>query len=392
MIAEKTGRTLGATTLKRVWGRVKYDSSPSQHTLDTLAQFVDSSSWRNFKSNLDLTDVGPAHSLGTEVTGGDPSRSRTVLGGTLALLAITTLVIFFINQGSPALADFTLSNVQFSSRKIEASGLPNSVVFSYLLTGVEADSFFIQQSWDARLRDRVSPTNTEFTSLYYYPGHFDAKLVANDQVLREHSLIVPTDGWLGLIDTDGPVPIYVELDEGQGANGLGLSIDWLSRHDTGISAGSRMLNLFNVGGFEPIGSESVILKTDIKVEIEGNPGACRKSVIVLIGEGGRVSVPFSIPGCSADLYLVAGNKEVSGRDNDLSSLGTDLSVWKSIRIGIKDRLVFVEIGGENVYQVAYSEEIGNIIGLRYRFLGKGRIKNVSLADGAGNVILEGFSD
>lgn len=103
---------------------------------------------------------------------------------------------------------------------------------------------------------------------------------------------------------------------------------------------------------EPISSESVILKTDIKVEIEGNPGACRNSVIVLIGEGGRVSVPFSIPGCSAQLYLVAGNKEVSGRDNDLSSLGTDLSVWKSIRIGIKDRLVFVEIDGKNAYQVA----------------------------------------
>ena len=184
----------------------------------------------------------------------------------------------------------------------------------------------------------------------------------------------------------------VDRDEAQGGNGLGLSPDWLSTHDAGISAGLQVLNFFNVGGFEPISSESVILRTDIKVEIEGNPGACRNSVIVLIGESGRVSVPFSIPGCSAQLYLVAGNKEVSGRDNDLSSLGTDLSVWKSIRIGIKDRLVFVEIEGKNTYQVAYSEEIGDIIGLRYRFQGKGRIRNVSLARGAGEVVLEGFSN
>jgi hypothetical protein len=42
--------------------------------------------------------------------------------------------------------------------------------------------------------------------------------------------------------------------------------------------------------------------------------------------------------------------------------------------------------------VAYSEEIGDIIGLRYRFHGKGRIRNILLADGAGKMILEGFSD
>src|ERR1700710_3032449 len=49
-IQEKTGVALSHVTLKRVWGKVKYDSIPNTHTLDTLVQFLGYESWRQFKS------------------------------------------------------------------------------------------------------------------------------------------------------------------------------------------------------------------------------------------------------------------------------------------------------------------------------------------------------
>ncbi|MFT5142806.1 MAG: hypothetical protein ACI80V_002920 [Rhodothermales bacterium] len=52
-IAADAGRTLGATTLKRVWRRVRYESSPSNNTLGTLAMYVGSPSWRALKRALD---------------------------------------------------------------------------------------------------------------------------------------------------------------------------------------------------------------------------------------------------------------------------------------------------------------------------------------------------
>jgi hypothetical protein len=36
--------------LKRVWGKVKYDSLQNTHTLDTLVQFLGYENWRDFKS------------------------------------------------------------------------------------------------------------------------------------------------------------------------------------------------------------------------------------------------------------------------------------------------------------------------------------------------------
>src|SRR5476651_112279 len=49
-IQERTGVALSHVTLKRVWGKVKYDSLPNTHTLNTLVQFLGYENWRDFKS------------------------------------------------------------------------------------------------------------------------------------------------------------------------------------------------------------------------------------------------------------------------------------------------------------------------------------------------------
>ena len=48
-IFEATGVNLSQTTLKRIWGKVKYDSAPTVTTLNTLAQFLGFEQWRDFR-------------------------------------------------------------------------------------------------------------------------------------------------------------------------------------------------------------------------------------------------------------------------------------------------------------------------------------------------------
>ena len=49
LIHTKTKVLLSPTTLKRVWGRVQYTSSPSISTLNALAQFLEFENWRDFQ-------------------------------------------------------------------------------------------------------------------------------------------------------------------------------------------------------------------------------------------------------------------------------------------------------------------------------------------------------
>ena len=48
MIRGQTGVTISHVTLKRIWGKVRYESLPNTHTLNTLVQFVGYDSWRDF--------------------------------------------------------------------------------------------------------------------------------------------------------------------------------------------------------------------------------------------------------------------------------------------------------------------------------------------------------
>jgi hypothetical protein len=47
-IQKDTGVGLSHVTLKRFWGKVRYDSNPSTHTVNTLVQFLGYKWWRDF--------------------------------------------------------------------------------------------------------------------------------------------------------------------------------------------------------------------------------------------------------------------------------------------------------------------------------------------------------
>src|SRR5688500_10063355 len=48
-IQQQLNVPLSHVTLKRIWGKVKYESLPNTHTLNTLVQFVGYENWREFK-------------------------------------------------------------------------------------------------------------------------------------------------------------------------------------------------------------------------------------------------------------------------------------------------------------------------------------------------------
>ena len=49
MIFEETGIALSHVTLKRIWGKVRYESLPSTNTLNTIVQFLGYWNWREFR-------------------------------------------------------------------------------------------------------------------------------------------------------------------------------------------------------------------------------------------------------------------------------------------------------------------------------------------------------
>ena len=395
-IHEATGRSISATTLKRIWGRVKYVSSPSLHTLDTLAQFLGARSWRTFKQHHSVLQepvaTSPAASpdsglLRTRQPSQRPKRGRrTIALGAVLLLVVLLGISLFSREGEmPTNTETT--GITFSSYRV-SEGLPNTVVFRYNVSNVEADSFFIQHSWDDRLRHSISPQDHEFTSLYYYPGYFWAKLIADGTQLQEHPLMVPTDGWLALVEQDEIIPIYVPQEASFSDGALQASPAWLTANSMDARAGEAWLNYYLVRDFGALDSDAFSLEAEIRNDVDGGRAICRHSQVYVLAEQGHMFVPLSIPGCVADLDLTFSEVEVEGRTNDLSGLGTDLSTWQRLHVDVQQRRVTIFLNDTPVYQGAYQEGMGKVVGLNFRFLGLGAVNYIRLRDGEGALVYQ----
>ena len=389
-IQEKTGRAISATTLKRIWGRVTYTSHPSQYSLTTLAVFLGYASWRAFAATLANDPAAPT-SRGADTSSAVSARRipRPILYLCWSIVVVGGALVFWMGvDGSPGMEqDVRISEeILFRSRPV-AQGLPNTVIFDYDVRGVAADSFFIQQSWDQRRRTPISPQRHTLTSIYYYPGFFRAKLIANDSILREHPVHVKTEGWLTLIEHD-PVPIYVKPVHQPSDGYLTVPESWFEAQGYAAQEDPQFINFFNVRDFGLLDTDNFSLETAIRRQVDDGRYPCQRAEIIVMGEQNSLIIPMSIPGCVGEMKLRLGNVLVSGVTNDLSMFGTDLSVWQPVRLTVSDGNVRIQVGSNAPYRYPLASDVGRVVGLGYRFEGMGAIDYVTLQDGQGHTVYE----
>jgi hypothetical protein len=116
---------LSISTLKRIWGKVKYDHSPTTATLNAIARFAGFDGWRDFQQQN--PGVAPAAPASVAVPHSAPQRGRRgflapLIIGTTALAALLSLLSArFIHMTAPN------PTLRFESRST-SDDLPNSVV------------------------------------------------------------------------------------------------------------------------------------------------------------------------------------------------------------------------------------------------------------------------
>ncbi len=383
-IFEETHVSLSPSTLKRVWGRVRYESFPTATTLDALARFAGFPNYRRFQqATARVPDDEPDFPVSTappppgETT---PQRRAwrwpvVVVGGMLLLL---TGVWAFRKLEKP----LRYGSVTFTSQPV-AVGIPNTVLFRYDATDSNADSVFIQQSWDPRRRFRVDKQRHEYASTYYTPGYFRAKLVLNDSVVREHDLYLRSEGWLGTLDRD-PIPVYFKNTQRPGGS-VGLSEADLKTQQVDFGKEIPWTSLFNVQDVGGMSSDDFTFETRLRSTFSRGDAVCQRVYIVLLCSEGRHLIPLSVKGCVGELALAFSENTVSGKTSDLSGFGVNFSDWVRVRCDVRQRKVRVFVNEKLAYAGQFRVSSGKVVGLRYRFHGTGEVASAEFrrADGSG---------
>lgn len=381
-IFEKTTVRLSISTLKRIWGKVKYDNSPTAATLNALANFLGYASWRDFESEQNK----PAAQHGTTVAGqketvavpspapGKPNRLLVRVLSMAALILVSTVVVLLLVKGrSPHRFDPALA--VFEHREI-SDDLPNSVVFNYDVSAYDADSAFIQQSWDPNRREKVALDGKQHTSVYYEPGYFQAKLIVNDTIVREDFVFIKTKGWRGIIDAD-PTPIYVSDTDLRSNGKLGYTSQLL-REKTGSPVFNRRgASLQNVQDFG-VPLDNFDFETSLKNTSTPEESVCRRVYVTLLFTGGAIIVPVSTKGCISELGILTPSGYKSGKENDLSAFGCDFINMEKMNLSVRDSLFTASLNDKVVFSEKQKKLNGRIIGVRIAFEGAGEVEYVKL--------------
>ncbi len=360
-IFEKTGEILSPTTLKRFFGVVQHEGKPSISTLDILAQFLEFENWRSYKTSgrfkfRKLFNVFSARSF------------YISLGFGIALVTIMLLA------GRLPQSELTIPpNIEFSSRPVTKT-YPNSVVFDFDLKGIEADSARIQQYWDETKTIDIDVDQRQATGIYYRPGYFGAKLIANNTVVREHDLFLKSDGWIGTIDY-APVPTYYQVIK---PTNYTLSTPMEIMTEVAELEEPIMTTYHFVDDLGNVSADDLTVRASIRHLFSEKWAICQVTRIYLLGTDGAIIVPLSTKGCSSDNGLMLNDVYVNGKTADLSAFSADQSEFANIRIENRDKTFTFFIEDRKVYQNAYNETIGNLVGLRFRFVGVGEVANLSV--------------
>ncbi|MCC6289713.1 MAG: hypothetical protein IT249_17685 [Chitinophagaceae bacterium] len=392
MIMEATGVMLSVSTLKRVFGRVNYNSVPSLTTLNTLSQFAGYEDWRGF-SNFQISKSPDPGTISIDPEPGQPAetvkkKKRIVLKLVLPVAAIVLLGLIVGNHYNSK-QKYDPSDFRFSSKTILTEGLPNSVVFDYDASKAnDKDSVFIAQSWDISRKVLVNKNNTHHSAIYYYPGYFRAKLMISDEIIQEHDIQIRTDGWLGLIEADwGKEPLYFTKQELVKNDEIVVDDTLLKKYNINPMPQPPPVRLFNQKDIENISTDNFTFNTEVKINFSGGANTCQQTEILLQAKNDILILPLSNPACVGDMHLAAyGFYTDSGKD-DLSGFGCKPGEWTSVKIECRNRHIIFFINDKKAYSADIKNPPSEIVGVQYRFKGGGSVRHANLTGTDNRIIV-----
>lgn len=370
-IQTATGVLLSVTTLKRLWGRLKYTSVPTTTTLNTLANFAGYSDWREFKYQI----KPEPQIIGQTST--SPVKSAIKKSGYWlpVLFSITLIGLFLLFSYVKTETPVDPSIYNFSSNKIKTEGVPNSVIFNYDATAAGDDSVFISQSWDVSRRVSVPKHKDTYSAIYYKPGFYQAKLIIGNQTVKEHDLMISSGGWVAMIDNDPDTPLYFKNSEILKRDRVEVTEDLLSQYSVPLQPQLPVLRFFNVQDMGGISNDHFVLETTLKSNFHQGTAACQRVEVLILCKDDVISIPLCSKGCVGDLALYVAGKMIESSDTDLSAFGADLNQWVTLKVEAKNHLIHFFVNDKEAYSLPFSHQPSAIIGIEYRFNGTGAVKN-----------------
>jgi hypothetical protein len=272
------------------------------------------------------------------------------------------------------------SAFKFSLNKAVADGVPNSVVFTYDAAAAVSDSVFIAQTWDTRRKTWVPKNKNEFSSIYYYPGYFRTRLIADNRIVKEEDLMIKTDGWLAVIE-QSPIPVYFSHQEYLKNNIAEVTAASIEAHNIPMEPVAPKLRFFNMRDMGDLQNDNFVFETTLKNDFSKGSAICQYVEVLIQCKDDIIIIPLSAKPCIGDLSLYFAGTHITSKDADLSKFGCDLNQWTSLKVEAQNKHVRIYVNNVEAASLTFPNNPTGIVGFQYRFNGTGAVKDTRISNG-----------
>jgi len=376
-LLEKSGILISGTTVKRLaYG--EFNRLPQIATLNAIANYFNCKTWQEYKASK---IKGEQEEQPVEKV---KRRNVRLIYLSVPGVIITLASIYFFCTPSG-----TVNNAEkasFSFRKNTSNDIPNSVVFSYNIDEVQADSFFIQQSWDKNRRVRIYKNNYTLADIYYEPGYHIAKLIANDSVIRTADVSISTDRWFfyAVDNITNYTSQYIKVNTFVNKGRLGLTIPQLQRNNIEVSKDKRYHYVYFPSQMD-IPADNFRYKTRVRMQEVRNT-VCPYIEIELYCQRSFMIMRSTTKGCAYEAFIEFGEQIKEVRNKDLLPITFDITQWTDIEITVKNKVATVKINDKEVFTTRYTTDTKYLAGLGYISNGLCEVDNVELTGLDGKVM------
>ena len=381
-IESKTGVLISLSTIKRLING-EFSRLPQIATLNSIAIFLGYPNWHEYR--LDKTrdtqqiiqqidDRNTQTLTGRFLTKKYPYRRYSVFVALTAIATISLMAILKFQKPGPG----DIAKAQFSARKTTSNDIPNTVIFTYDVDNVIADSFFIQQSWDRNRRVQIYKKNYTLTDIYYEPGYHQAKLIANDKIIKTIDVSIPTDRWFFYAKEKIPksIPKYIHAETGIHNGCLALTPQEIIESQIDIQKQNEYIQVYFPGKIES-SSDRFTMKFRIKINPLNNDH-CPYFMAEVFCQKNFMFFTSTPKGCASEIITQFGENFRRGKTTDFSALATDPKAWHEIELTVKEKNVTIRINNKEVLSSTYHESAGLITGLGFISNGLAEIDFVEL--------------
>lgn len=241
-----------------------------------------------------------------------------------------------------------MEKAKFSCQRSTRTDMPNTVIFNYDIDHVNADSFFIQQSWDKNRRKRIYKNTHTITDIYYEPGYHIAKLIANDSIIKTIDVHIPTDRWFfyAIDNIANYIPEYIKTDKYLNNGILRLSAQQVKENNIDITK-DKLYHYTYFPSEMTVKSNNFRLKAKIRMK-EVRNSLCPYITIELFCQGYFILMKMTNTGCANKASLLPG-QEIKGNETDLTALTFDVSQWTDVEISSTNNMVSICINNKEVF-------------------------------------------